>query len=1066
MERRSGTIYLADEERDEANSAVWGILHLMPYTVSIFAVPDYRFIYINQLQAKALQRFGLEHPEDILGKHPKDVFPHWTEVFLPICEQARTRREVLSIQDLACDIAGYAAHCDLVVVPHVTDPTGEVDYIALVSADVTERKRAEDELRAREARLAAAQALARVGSYEFELPNGEVIWSEETYRIIEMDPALEPPSVEQYMKLVHPDDRDRVWSEVNSSIESGAGLDIEYRVVLPVGTIKHIHSVGRPLLDDHGDARRFGGTIQDVTDLRRTEDALRETEERYRQIVETAREGVWLVSPDAETMYVNQRMADMLGYTPDEMLGRPLFDFMDDVAREEAGPIWEQRKAGISAQFDFRFRRKDGSDLWALVVANATMDEEGRLKSGFAMVTDISERKQAEEKLRKSQEMLQLVMDNIPQSIFWKDTNSVLLGCNQTFARQAGLANPEDIVGKTDYDLPWSMAESDAYRRDDRRVMASNVPALHIIEPQLQADGRQAWLDTNKVPIHDSDGNVVGVLGMYEDITERVRAEEDLLRFRSALDAATEGIGLTDPDGRIFYTNPAVSRMLGYTLEELQEKGLGITHADPSVLYDELLPSVTSGRPWTGEAQMLRKDGSSLIVDLRAAPVFDSNGVLVALMAILTDITERRRAEELSSDLNAMNAAIGSTLDMGDIMSRLVVESARAIGCESAIIFLREEGRWAPRYVHGALSELLGSTFSEEDMPFVTQAARTQEPVIINDVLGGQIVPSWTLIAAGVRSLLVLPLITKGESIGGLAFVYRSQPSAFSEAEVDFARKLGTSISLALENARLYEVERSAAIREAESRSIAEHQLGLLQRALLPGKPRLSPGYEVSAVYVPAYAGQEIGGDFYDVFETEDGSAGIMIGDVSGKGIGAAARAAASRSTVRAFAYELCVPGPALTHANSVLYAQQVAQEGVPESFVTLFLAILDPQSGRLKYAIAGHPPPVIYRASGGTELLRYGEPPVGALDSTLYSGSETVMGPGDRIVMYTDGLSEARRGGELFDIEKVEREVQRCGHGSAADIVDHLMSTVDEWTGHQVMDDTAILVVGRNPTS
>jgi PAS domain S-box-containing protein len=112
-------------------------------------------------------------------------------------------------------------------------------------------------------------------------------------------------------------------------------------------------------------------------------------------------------------------------------------------------------------------------------------------------------------------------MDNIPQHIFWKNRDSVYLGCNRNFAEDAGIGDPASIIGKTDYDLPWKREEADFFRDYDSRVMEADAPILHIIEPQLQADGKEAWLDTNKIPLHDAAGNVVGILGTYEDITER-----------------------------------------------------------------------------------------------------------------------------------------------------------------------------------------------------------------------------------------------------------------------------------------------------------------------------------------------------------------------------------------------------------------------------------------------------------------------------------------------------------------------------------------------------------------
>jgi two-component system, cell cycle sensor histidine kinase and response regulator CckA len=126
--------------------------------------------------------------------------------------------------------------------------------------------------------------------------------------------------------------------------------------------------------------------------------------------------------------------------------------------------------------------------------------------------------------------LFQLVMDNLPQFIFWKDRNSVYLGCSQNFARVAGFDSPDAIVGKTDFDLAWKREEAEYFRKVDQEVMSSGVARYHIVEPQLQADGREAWLETSKVPLFNDAGEVVGILGTWADITEKRAAKEALFR--------------------------------------------------------------------------------------------------------------------------------------------------------------------------------------------------------------------------------------------------------------------------------------------------------------------------------------------------------------------------------------------------------------------------------------------------------------------------------------------------------------------------------------------------------
>ncbi len=148
-------------------------------------------------------------------------------------------------------------------------------------------------------------------------------------------------------------------------------------------------------------------------------------------------------------------------------------------------------------------------------------------------------RKQVESDLKASRQLLQLVMDTLPEAIFWKDRNSVYLGCNQNFANDAGVGSPKNIVGKTDYDLPWKKEEADFFRECDRRVMLANYAELGIVEPQLQDDGKQAWLETNKAPLHDINGKVIGILGTYQDITERKQADLALQELNQKLQLQT-----------------------------------------------------------------------------------------------------------------------------------------------------------------------------------------------------------------------------------------------------------------------------------------------------------------------------------------------------------------------------------------------------------------------------------------------------------------------------------------------------------------------------------------------
>ncbi len=200
-------------------------------------------------------------------------------------------------------------------------------------------------------------------------------------------------------------------------------------------------------------------------------------------------------------------------------------------------------------------RMADGGTLW------------------YGIISDITERKQSEAALLESQRMLRYVLDTTPQTMFWKDKNSVYLGCNQVYARAVGLNSPADIVGKTDFDLPFPRQEAEAYRADDQLVITNKTPKLHILEQVNWADGTHIWADTSKLPLVNEQGQVYGVLGVLEDITEQKLAAQALneseIRYRRLVENLPDIVYTFSKQHGGFFYSPSVQQVLGYSAEYL-----------------------------------------------------------------------------------------------------------------------------------------------------------------------------------------------------------------------------------------------------------------------------------------------------------------------------------------------------------------------------------------------------------------------------------------------------------------------------------------------------------------
>ncbi len=245
--------------------------------------------------------------------------------------------------------------------------------------------------------------------------------------------------------------------------------------------------------------------------------------------------------------------------------------------------------------------------------------------------------------LQEREQFLQTVLDTFPLSIFWKDRNSVYLGGNRNFLANTGLNSLADIQGKTDYELPWTSTEAKAYLADDRQVMASNTAKLGIIETQQKADGGQIWLETNKLPLHNLDGEVIGVLGTFQDITDRKMAEAAMKRQLAAIEAAIDGIGILQ-NGVYIYVNRAHLSLLGYeNPDEVLGKSWQLLYSPDEVerFEKDVFPLLSRDRSWQGEAIATRKNGSTFTQGVSLTVTEDD-----LIICVCRDVSELKQAQE------------------------------------------------------------------------------------------------------------------------------------------------------------------------------------------------------------------------------------------------------------------------------------------------------------------------------------------------------------------------------------------------------------------------------------
>jgi serine phosphatase RsbU (regulator of sigma subunit) len=273
-----------------------------------------------------------------------------------------------------------------------------------------------------------------------------------------------------------------------------------------------------------------------------------------------------------------------------------------------------------------------------------------------------------------------------------------------------------------------------------------------------------------------------------------------------------------------------------------------------------------------------------------------------------------------------------------------------------------------------------------------------------------------------------------------LGFIYKSRPVIFDSTYLNFIARFAASVSLALENARLYKAQRNIA--------------DTLQKSLLVMPERVA-GIDFGYEYRSATEAAQVGGDFYDIFELEHGKVGIVIGDIAGKGVEAAALTSVVKNAIKAYAFENSSPALVLSKTNEL-----TIKVFSPGYFVTVFFGILSLASGKLTYCNAGHPAAIIKRAEGSVDVLTEHSPVIGAFAGTKYTDGTEVLVQRDVLFLYTDGLVEARRDRELFTEDRLIDFIRALGPVSARELPEIVYKEVIDFTGGRLSDDIAILTV------
>jgi PAS domain S-box-containing protein len=675
----------------------------------------------------------------------------------------------------------------------------------------------------------------------------------------------------------------------------------------------------------------------------------------------------------------------------------------------------------------------------------------------------------------------ELVLDRAHNAVVSMDERGLVTYWNPAAESMFGIER-DRAVGQAVADLIIPEGVRAAHAAGLQRFLADGTGPLldrRVEMVALRGDGSEFPVEMTISAIRDGSGWTFTTF--VQDISARRAAErerEGLLeelrdalagserRFEAIVGGLSDPVTIRDRNDRIVYANRAALVHLGFdSTEELRQTPPAEIMGDYVVLGDDgrevamdAIPSVRLLRGESSEPLVIqtinRRSGERRWNVLKASPLLDENGRVESTIMVIEDVTEQKLAERRAEFLAEASRALASSLDYQRTLRRVAELAVPQIADWCAVDLVDAAGDRSPvsiAHVDPAklqlAEELRGYAPMRPDPERgLGLVLRTGEPLLYREITEEMISRAAVderhlelLRLVGFRSAAVVPVKLGRQVLGAMTLVSAESGRQLDHSDVELATQVASRAAVAIENSRIY-----------SERSRIAHTL---QQSLLPEELPEIPGYQLASAYVPAFENTEVGGDFYDVWQAR-GQWMLAMGDVTGKGVEAAALTSLVRHTLRATSEFLSSPAELLTRLDAILKKQR------RQSICTAICARVERAGVTL--AIGGHPLPICVQASGATQAGEFGAL-LGAFDGVEWHDIHLDLAPGSTLVMFTDGVTDALgEEGERYGLARLQATLEQCQDCPPDKVIEAITDAVEAFQVGEHADDTAVLALRR----
>jgi len=740
---------------------------------------------------------------------------------------------------------GSKVHVDILLSP-LKDDSGSVTHVVEAVRNVTDLMQAYEALRSNEEKYRAILENIEEGYYEVDIAGNFSFLNDSMCRIYGY-PKEELMGMND-RQYTDEENTKRLFQAFNKVYRTGEPhIGYDYEIIRKDGAKRYVEASILLQKDSSGKPLGFRGIIRDITERKRAEQALFDSEQRYRNLVENAPDVIFTLAPDGTITSLNPAFETITGWSRSEWLGKAFTAILrpDDLSQglEFFQSVFKGEK---TAPFELGVLKESGDYLTAeFTVTPQTHD--GSVIGVLGIARDITDRKRAEEALKKSEERLRLAAESSSDLIYEWDIKE----------RVDWFGKIDELLGYAPNEFPRTFeAWTNSVHPDDRdRVMTAVENHLEKDEPYdieyrvRRKDSTYNYWWVRGTAVRDEKGNPYRWVGAVTDVTERKQAEERLHLQSAALEAAANAIIITDHEGMIEWANWAFTVLTGYSHIEVvgrNPRELIRSGKQNQAFYKDLWDTILAGKVWRGQIINGRKDGSLYTEEMTITPLHNERGEISRFIAIKQDITERKQAEESLKESeenarqfaqeNAIMAEIGriisSTLDIDGVYEGFSAEVKKIIPFDRIVINIIDEEKGTVKNVYMAGKELQDRNV-KDIYPLEgsgnAEMVRTRSTLLIQtedfNEFKDRLPMLRSTFQAGFRSIMNVPLFSKGKVIGGL-LLRSHKPYVYTDKDVRLAERITSQIAGAVANAQLY----AEGIQAEQEREVLQEQLRQSQK--------------------------------------------------------------------------------------------------------------------------------------------------------------------------------------------------------------------------------------------